>query len=200
MSDTISFISIINIIFRESMRPERDECKTKTAATATTVTLQRYFTQKCHTSDVVSEKDYPRIHIAGKVMRVPSPNTKVMYFVSLHEPGKPQWLPSVPVPDPTLLLEILPEFGSDTKPNRRLWIGPKNPQRKIKQVWNRLSCTPLHNVIAFPGSCPLYDPNRTPFPGFKKVERIYSKSRNQCQSEHLIILSLAPQFFRLCIV
>ena len=90
MSDTISFVSIINIIFRESMRPEGDGYKTKTAATAATVTLQRYFTQKCHTSDVVSEKDYPRIHIAGKVMRVPSPNTKVMYFVSLHEPGKTQ--------------------------------------------------------------------------------------------------------------
>jgi len=101
---------------------------------------------------------------------------------------------------PHLASRNFPEPGSDTKPNRRLWIGPKNPQRKIKQVWNRLSCTPLHNVIAFPGFCPLYDPNRTPFPGFKKVERVYSKSRNQCQSEHLIILSLAPQFFRLCIV
>jgi hypothetical protein len=78
MSDTISFVSIINIIFRESMRLEGDGYKTKTAATATTVTLQRYFTQKCHTSDVVSEKGYHRIHIAGKVMRVPSPNTKVM--------------------------------------------------------------------------------------------------------------------------
>jgi hypothetical protein len=78
MSDTISFVSIINIIFCESMSPEGDGYKTKTATTATPVTLQRYFTQKCHTADVVSEKDYPRIHIAGKVMRVPSPNTKVI--------------------------------------------------------------------------------------------------------------------------
>lgn len=74
---------------------------------------------------------------------------------------------------PYLASRNSPGPGSNTKPTRRLWIGPKNPQRKIKQVWNTLYYTLFHNVITLPGFCPLYNSNRTPFPGFKKVERMY---------------------------